>query len=377
MITRILLALLVFLSAAGLTLKAQPETAAKVEKYQAQTHQDPKVPVSELKLMLAPLRMKKLEAEVEAWLDVLEKKVDEISQAEIQQSRLKKEDPGKSEEELKKQREERTKLLEKLSELRNERTALVDRVNVVLAAFKAKGGTAVEHELFVSGVSAALPVDLSDFDVTDTAGLWIKIRGWLVSTDGGLRWAKNIALFIVTLIVFVFLGRFLGKVTGRAIGGFKKTSDLLRDFFVNSVRKVTVFVGFVVALSMLEVNIGPFLAAIGAASFVVAFALQGTLSNFASGVMILLYRPYDIGDAVQVSGVSGSVDAMTLVSTTIRSWDNQRVVVPNNKIWGDVITNITGNDTRRVDMVFGISYGTTWTRRRASWKRSWPATRRC
>jgi len=160
----------------------------------------------------------------------------------------------------------------------------------------------------------------------------------------------------LTLVVFLILGRILGGVVSRGMKTFRKTSDLLRDFFVNSVRKVTIFIGVVVALSYLEVDIGPFLAAIGAAGFVIGFALQGTLSNFASGVMILLYRPYDIGDAVSVAGVAGSVDAMTLVSTTIRSWDNQRIVIPNNKIWGDVITNITGNTTRRVDMVFGISY---------------------
>jgi len=108
-----------------------------------------------------------------------------------------------------------------------------------------------------------------------------------------------------------------------------KTSDLLRDFFVNSTRKVVFFVGAIIALSMLEVNIGPFLAAMGAVGFVVGFALQGTLGNFAAGIMILLYRPYDIGQAVTVAGVTGKVDAMTLVSTTLLTLDNQTLVVPN------------------------------------------------
>jgi small conductance mechanosensitive channel len=72
--------------------------------------------------------------------------------------------------------------------------------------------------------------------------------------------------------------------------------------------------------------------------------------------MILMYQPFDVGDAVEVAGVSGAVEKMTLVSTTIKSWDNKQIVVPNNSIWGDVITNITGNAIRRVDMVFGIGY---------------------
>jgi hypothetical protein len=89
---------------------------------------------------------------------------------------------------------------------------------------------------------------------------------------------------------------------------------------------------------------------------IVGFALQDTLSNFASGIMILLYRPYDVGDLIDVSGVFGKVDKMNLVSASILTLDNQMIVIPNNKIWGDVIKNITSQDIRRVDMVFGIAY---------------------
>lgn len=98
------------------------------------------------------------------------------------------------------------------------------------------------------------------------------------------------------------------------------------------------------------------MAGLGVAGFIVRFALQDTLGNFASGMMILLYRPYDLGDLVDVAGVFGEVDKMSLVSTTILTIDNQTVVVPNSKIWGDVIKNVTAQDLRRVDMVFGISY---------------------
>ncbi|HBP22662.1 MAG TPA: mechanosensitive ion channel family protein, partial [Planctomycetes bacterium] len=79
-------------------------------------------------------------------------------------------------------------------------------------------------------------------------------------------------------------------------------------------------------------------------------------SNFASGVMILMYRPYDIGDFVQVAGVNGTVTAMSLVSTTLMTPDNQMVVVPNASIWGGIITNVTGSTRRRIDLVFGIGY---------------------
>jgi len=104
------------------------------------------------------------------------------------------------------------------------------------------------------------------------------------------------------------------------------------------------------------VNIGPLLAGIGVVGFVVGFALQDTLSNFAAGFMILLYRPYDVGDFVTAGGVTGTVQSMSLVSTTFKTGDNQRIIVPNGSIWGGTIQNVTANDTRRVDMVFGIGY---------------------
>jgi len=116
------------------------------------------------------------------------------------------------------------------------------------------------------------------------------------------------------------------------------------------------FVGLLVALSQLGVQVGPVLAGLGIAGFIVGFALQDTLSNFAAGMMILIYRPFDVGDAVEAGGVMGKVKAMNLVSTTITTWDNQKLVVPNSKIWGDVIRNITAEPNRRVDMSFGISY---------------------
>jgi small conductance mechanosensitive channel len=145
-------------------------------------------------------------------------------------------------------------------------------------------------------------------------------------------------------------------VTLKAVSRSKRFSDLLKDFFVNVVRKTIMIFGIVIALSMLEVKITPFIATLGVAGFILGFALQGTLSNFASGLMILIYRPYDIGHIIEAAGMKGKVDSMNLVSTTMKTFDNQIVIVPNGEIWGGVITNVTGSDTRRVDMKFGISY---------------------
>ncbi len=135
-----------------------------------------------------------------------------------------------------------------------------------------------------------------------------------------------------------------------------KLSNLAEKLIARTIKDVLMLIGFAIALTALEIDITPILAAIGAAGFIIGFALQGTLSNFASGLMILLNRPFDEGDTVTAGGVTGKVDQMNLVSTSFRTFDNQTIHVPNNEIWGTVITNITANDKRRVDMEFGIGY---------------------
>jgi small conductance mechanosensitive channel len=171
---------------------------------------------------------------------------------------------------------------------------------------------------------------------------------WLVS---------RAAVFLGTLIVFWILGRLAQRVVRRALGSERvKGSHLLEQTLVSLTGKLVLLLGFIVALSFVGIHLGPVLAGLGIAGFVMGFALQDSLANFAAGTMILLYAPYDVGDAVEVAGVTGKVDGMSLVSTTILTFDNQRVIVPNGKIWGDVIKNITAESVRRVDMVFGIGY---------------------
>ena len=115
--------------------------------------------------------------------------------------------------------------------------------------------------------------------------------------------------------------------------------------------------GILVALSQVGISLAPMLAGLGVAGFIVGFALQDSLGNFAAGAMILIYRPFDVNDLVEVPGAAGLVKKMNLVSTTITTLDNQTLVVPNSKIWGDVIKNVTAQKERRVDIEVGIGYG--------------------
>ena len=152
-------------------------------------------------------------------------------------------------------------------------------------------------------------------------------------------------------------GRLLQRVAKRALQSARvPVSQLFQSFVLTMTYRIALGLGALVVLSQLGLAIGPLLAGLGFASLIVGFALQDTLSNFASGMLILAYRPFDVGDEITAGGVSGHVEQMTLVTTTILTDDHQRLIVPNSKIWGDVITNFTAESMRRVDLTFGIGY---------------------
>lgn len=293
------------------------------------------VPVADLKLLTTPLTQEELVVEANAWQGLLKEKVTEISTSQIQSKTA--------------EGDEKQTLLDKLTTLREERTGLIDRLNTVLGALSAKGGDAAKYEKYAKAVSG---IDISSDDALSS---WNAVQGWLTSKEGGIRWAFNIIKFLIILMVFKIVANLSGKMTRKGLSR-SNLSTLLKDFTVYATQKVVFILGLIIALSTLEINIGPLLAGLGVIGFVVGFALQNTLSNFAAGFMILLYRPYDIGDFVTAGGVSGTVNSMNLVSTTIKTPDNQSEIVPNGQIWGGGITNVTGNDTRRIDLVFGIGY---------------------
>jgi small conductance mechanosensitive channel len=182
-----------------------------------------------------------------------------------------------------------------------------------------------------------------------------RITSWLV--DNGPILFFKLILIVGILYLFLFARRLVRAGLEKAINASNlNLSQLAHRMIISTVSNLVIILGLLIALSQLGIRLGPLLAGLGIAGFIVGFALQDTLSNFASGIMILIYRPYDVGDLIDVAGVFGEVNKMSLVTTTISTLDNQMIVVPNNKIWGDVIKNLTAQDMRRVDMVFGIAY---------------------
>jgi small conductance mechanosensitive channel len=165
-------------------------------------------------------------------------------------------------------------------------------------------------------------------------------------------------LVIVVLLVIRTLARLTKRLVGAACDRSSlDISQLLRSILVSSSGGIVMTLGILIALSQVGISLAPMLAGLGVAGFIVGFALQDSLGNFAAGAMILIYRPFDVNDLVEVPGAAGLVKKMNLVSTTITTLDNQTLVVPNSKIWGDVIKNVTAQKERRVDIEVGIGYG--------------------
>jgi len=200
-------------------------------------------------------------------------------------------------------------------------------------------------------------------DVLDVGFLSGLISEWsdsiveLTKTEGP-RLLFRLVLSVVVLLTFMQLGKLVQKIVGRALSPDRvNLSHLLREMILAAVKNLVILMGALIALAQLGISLGPLLAGLGIAGFIIGFALQDSLSNFASGMMILIYRPFDVGDFVDITGVQGKIYKMSLVNTTFLTVDNRKLVLPNNMIWKSVITNYTDQETRRVDLVFGISYG--------------------
>jgi len=187
--------------------------------------------------------------------------------------------------------------------------------------------------------------------------------------DLGIDWAEtwtliqttgvDLGINLVTALVIFFVGKW---IVGMVIKGMMKAmqkGDLditLRRFIGNLARTLLMLFVIIAAINALGVQTASLIALVGAAGLAVGLALQGSLANFAAGVLIVLFRPYKVGDWIEGGGVSGSVEEVQILTTVLKTGDNKRVIIPNSQIMGTTITNYSANDTRRVDLVVGVSY---------------------
>lgn len=171
----------------------------------------------------------------------------------------------------------------------------------------------------------------------------------------GATWGLKVVGVLVALIAAWIIG---GWVRRRIVGALERRrfDATLGRFFANMARYAVIGGALLGCMGVFGIETASFAALIAAMGLAVGLAFQGSLSNFAAGVMLLVFRPYKVGDFIIAGGKTGVVDEIELFTTQINTPDNRHVVIPNSKIFGDVIENVSHNDTRRVDIDVGVEY---------------------
>lgn len=169
----------------------------------------------------------------------------------------------------------------------------------------------------------------------------------------------SIGMKVVSALLIFLVGRWIVGLVVKAVRkslARTEMEDTLEKFLCSMLNAVLMVVVLIATIGALGVQTTSLLAVLGAAGLAVGLALQGSLSNFASGVLIVLFRPYKVGDFIEAAGIAGSVKEVQIFTTIIHTGDNKKIIVPNSQIMNGIITNYSGNDTRRVDLVVGCGY---------------------
>jgi len=324
----------------------------------ASTHLEPDIMPADLALLVQPLTQSELLDEIAAWQGLVQRAVANLNTVRLQVRRINEieaaEEAGEEppppagiggEVDV----AEKERLAEEAGQLQARRAALLDRFNVVVDEYESKGGDPTEFRTYASAVSGV------EVDWTDPESAWTTIRSWAVSEEGGIRLALRVLTFVAVLAAAWVVGAIVSWVFAAGFHFAGTGSKLLRSFVVRWSRRVIFFIGAMIGLAALGVNVTPLVAALGAAGFVIGFALQSTLSNFASGLLIMTQRPFDVGDVVETGGVMGVIQQVSLFNTHIDTFDNKKMIVPNNTIWSGTITNATASEQRRLDMEFDVA----------------------
>ena len=198
----------------------------------------------------------------------------------------------------------------------------------------------------ISGVINDVAETSKDAFSGDTDAIWD-----LVQTYGmPVVWA------IVILVAAYIISKIAGNGVRRSLAK-AKVDETLSRFFGKFASYIILILGVIFALSKFGIDVTSFAAILAAAGFAVGMALSGTLGNFAAGVMLLIFRPFKVGDYIVAGGTEGTVEEIELFTTTLNTLDNRHIILPNGLIHGAVIENVTFNKTRRVDVNVGVAYG--------------------
>lgn len=180
-------------------------------------------------------------------------------------------------------------------------------------------------------------------------------------TQQGITLLIHYGLSILGAIVILIIGRMVAgwakTATAKWMERSGKVDQTISDFLSNCARYVVLIFTFIMVLSQFGIETTSLIAIFGAAGLAIGLALQGTLSNIAAGVMLLIFRPFKVGDYVEAAGIAGTVKSVTLFVTELATPDNVQILSPNASVWGATVKNYSHHETRRVDFVVGIDYG--------------------
>ncbi len=180
-------------------------------------------------------------------------------------------------------------------------------------------------------------------------------KAWLMEKGPGFL--VDLAVFILILIVGAIAIKITRKALRMVLHKSKRINETLEKFLVNVTGKVLWVVLLMIALPRLGIDVAPLIAGLGVTGFIVGFAFQESLGNLASGMMIVLNQPFKIGDFVDAGGHQGVIGEINMMATTMITPDNKKIVLPNRGVWGNPIVNYSALDTRRVDLIVGVAYG--------------------
>ncbi len=167
------------------------------------------------------------------------------------------------------------------------------------------------------------------------------------------------AIKIVAAIAIFIIGRIVARLIVKAVKKIMIKANIdetLRDFLGNIIQTILTIVIVIAALEQLGINTSSVLAIFAAAGLAIGLAFKDSLSNFAAGIMVILFKPFKLGDYIEAAGISGVVESIRIFNTVMRTGDNREITVPNAQIYGGIITNYSARDTRRIDLVIGIGY---------------------
>ncbi|TDL91394.1 mechanosensitive ion channel family protein [Meridianimarinicoccus aquatilis] len=295
--------------------------------------------IEEMKLRLIPLTVDQLEALAQEWLGIVQTQTQAVADAQIAVLNAGDNAPDA--------------LRTRVEELSDERQRGFARYSLVVDGYQKKGGDEATVDQFRAYRTAIIVEEKQNADLQTLATQALR---WATQRDGGIQLGIQVGTVVAAFLGLLIVAKTVRGFARRGFGKVRNLSKLLQAFLSLVVYWITMAFGLMIVLSMLGIDITPVFALVGGLSFIVAFAFQDTLGNLAAGLMIMFNRPFDEGDYVTVAGTGGTVKSVSVVSTTVTTPDNQVIVIPNSKVWGDVITNVTASTTRRVDLVFGISY---------------------